>query len=116
MTTVEVENTFEKIETNLIQFNQEIVEENIAVRAFYIEDDDELEGIVAHVVFVVDDGDVPESLEILDKYCERVGEKLIANVVFTYCIYRTSEEYDEDFKNEEWENILYEVNNAADPS
>lgn len=112
MTVVEIETVFEEIETNLRQFNQEIAAENLAVRAFYLENDDELEGTVAHVIFVIDDENVPEDLNILDGYCTRVSSKLSSTVVFTYCRYRTSAEYAEDFDNEEWQNVLYEVNDA----
>jgi len=106
----------EEIKTNLIQFNKEIAKDHIAVRAFYLDKDEELEGTVAHVIFVVDKGEVPDSLEELDEYCGSVGEQLSAIVVFTYCIYRTSEEYAEDFDNEEWKNILYKVNTDVETS
>ena len=93
----------------LAELNSKISENNLKAKAFFTDYDEEFEGSVAHVIFVVDGTTVEANLEKLDEYCTMANENLAKFVVFANCIYRTASEYQSDFKNAEWENVIQEV-------
>jgi len=99
----------ESIKSNLAELNSEISEDNLRAQGFFTEFDEEFEGPVAHVIFVVDTDIVDDNLEVLDEYCTRANEKLSEHVVFVYCVYRTAIQYTEDFKTAEWAKVIQEV-------
>jgi len=94
--------TFNQIGEALRMLNGEVAGNEAVVKAFYLEHDEELEGLVANVIIVLEHGKIDDGLEVLDKYCEKTSEKLGQYVKFTYCIYRTKDEFKEDFSNEQF--------------
>lgn len=108
------ENTaiIDSIRSALVELNSDISEQHLEAKAFFTDFDTEFDAMVAHVVFVVAGETVEDNLESLDTYCAMANSKLDPFVVFTNCIYRTREQYENDFKNDDWEHVLHEVNNG----
>lgn len=102
------------INSQLLELNTEISEDHLKAAAFFTDYDEEFEGIVANIVFVLEGDTVDDDLEKLDEYCTKANDKLSDLVVFANCIYRTSSEYESDFKTSEWENVIQEVKNGQD--
>jgi len=52
-------------------------------------------------------------MSFVDKYCSASGDALSEHCSFTYCTFRSEDEYKEEFSNLSWVSELVELKNAA---
>ena len=97
----------------LLEYNDEIKNNGLAVRAFSLRWDDDFENWVVTTIFVVDDISRAEDMSFVDKYCSASGDALSEHCAFTYCTFRSEDEYKEEFSNLSWVSELVELKNAA---
>ncbi|HPQ97369.1 MAG: hypothetical protein KDI44_18360 [Thiothrix sp.] len=100
------------ISTALSSFNETIRPDGVGVRAFSLEQDDEL-GLVAKVIYVIDDIARAEDMNFIDRYCGQSGEILKDYVEFVFCRFRSEAEYHSDSSDSPWGLSLIELQHAA---
>jgi len=101
------------VKTALIRYNDEIKLDAVNVRAFYLKWDDEFDNWVVTTIFVLDDISRAEDMDFVDAYCSRSGAALEEICAFTYCTFRSEEQYIEEFSNKSWIYELMDLECAA---
>lgn len=111
--TIGKDKLIENIHDALVKYNQNIQDDGVEVRSFYLEHDEELEGWVAKIIYVVDDISRAEVMDFADTYCQKSGNALQEYVQFTYCWFRSEEDYQNDFSDSPWTTVLTKLQHAA---
>lgn len=103
----------EAAKSALLHYNDQIKSDDIAVRAFHLKWDDEFDNWVATTIFVLKDIERAEDMSFIDKYCSASGKALEGICVFTYCNFRSEDQYIEEFSNLSWVSELMDLQDAA---
>lgn len=98
------------IAAKLATFNARLIDENLYIRAFFLEYDQDFEGMTANLIYIVKADTSIMSLDKITEYCNLAYEQLKEEVEFTYCIYRTESEYEESYSEDHWADTLIQVN------
>lgn len=101
------------VQSALAQYNNKIKCDDVVVRAFYLKWDYEFENWVATAIFVLDDIQRAENMDFVDEYCSAAGAALDKICAFTYCTFRSEDQYDEEFSSRPWVSELMDVERAA---
>ena len=93
---------YEAARAALLSYNSDIKSDDVTVRAFYLNWDEEFEGWTATIIFVLEDIRKAEDMDFVDTHCSQSGAALEEICAFTYCTFRSEQQYIDEFSSHSW--------------